>query len=65
MAYDHLFSCRGLAGSASLVFITFGEFLLVAIASSFPSWSKLALAAGILNAAALLLFPFIPESARW
>jgi hypothetical protein len=30
-----------------------------------PAWGHLAIAAGAINVAALLLFPFIPESARW
>jgi hypothetical protein len=49
----------------SLVLFTVGEFLLVALAVGLPAWGHLAIAAGAINAAALLLFPFIPESARW
>jgi hypothetical protein len=49
----------------SLLYFTVGEFLLVALAVGLPAWGHLAIAAGAINAAALLLFPFIPESARW
>jgi hypothetical protein len=42
-----------------------GEFLLVALAVGLPAWGHLAIAAAAINAAALLLFPLIPESARW
>jgi triphosphoribosyl-dephospho-CoA synthetase len=49
----------------SLLFFTVGEFLLVALAVGLPSWGHLAMAAGAVNMATLLLFPFIPESARW
>ncbi|WIA32316.1 hypothetical protein OEZ86_003156 [Tetradesmus obliquus] len=56
---------RGRASVGSLLFFTVGEFLLVALAVGLPAWNHLAIAAGALNAAALLLFPFIPESARW
>jgi hypothetical protein len=60
----HLFY-RGRASVGSLLFFTVGEFLLVALAVGLPAWGHLAIAAGAINAAALLLFPFIPESARW
>lgn len=42
-----------------------GEFLLVAVAFALPCWRHVTLAAGCLNAACLLLYPFVPESARW
>jgi hypothetical protein len=57
--------CRGRASVGSLLFFTVGEFLLVALAVSLPAWGHLAIAAGAINVATLLLFPFIPESARW
>lgn len=49
----------------SLVFFVVGEFVLVALAVALPNWRHLSIAAGGINAAALLLYPFIPESARW
>lgn len=58
-------SFRGLASVASMSFITLGEFLLVGLAYALPHWRYLTLAAAALNAAGLLLYPFIPESARW
>lgn len=42
-----------------------GEFLLVALAYGLPAWQHLVLAAGCLNAAMLLLYPIVSESARW
>lgn len=57
-------SFRGLASVSSLAFITLGEFLLVGLAATVPHWRYLTLAAAGLNTAGLLLYPFIPESAR-
>eukprot|EP00775_Hariotina_reticulata_P004347 gene4347-4600_t len=42
-----------------------GEFLLVALGYALPNWRHLALAAACINVGALLLFPVVPESARW
>lgn len=42
-----------------------GEFLLVALAFALPAWNDLMLAAGCINAAALLLYPLVAESGRW
>jgi hypothetical protein len=49
----------------SLLLFPAGEFLLVALAVALPYWGHLAVAAGAVNVAALLLFPFMTESARW
>lgn len=38
---------------------------MVALAWALPNWQHLTIAAGAVNAAALLLYPVIPESARW
>jgi hypothetical protein len=43
----------------------FGEYLLVALAVLVPNWRSLMLAAGSVGTIALLLYPFVPESARW
>jgi hypothetical protein len=37
----------------------------VALAFALPAWQHLVLAAGCLNAATLLLYPIVTESARW
>eukprot|EP00882_Tetradesmus_deserticola_P030011 GHRQ01033663.1.p1 GENE.GHRQ01033663.1~~GHRQ01033663.1.p1 ORF type:complete len:211 (-),score=47.02 GHRQ01033663.1:679-1311(-) len=58
-------SCRSRARVGLLLFFTVGEFLLVALAVGLPAWGHLALVAGAINIAAMLLYPFIPESARW
>lgn len=50
----HLLSC-----------LQVGEFLLVALAFALPAWKDLMLAAGCINAAALLLYPLVAESGRW
>jgi hypothetical protein len=49
----------------SLLLFPAGEFLLVALAVALPSWGHLAIAAGAINVAALLLFPLMTESPRW
>lgn len=56
---------RGRVTIASLMLFTVGEFILVALGFALPNWRNLTIAAGAFNAAALLLFPAIPESARW
>jgi hypothetical protein len=43
----------------------FGEYLLVALAVLVPNWRSLTLAAGCVGTIALLLYPIVPESARW
>lgn len=43
---------------------TLGEFVLVGLAWALPHWRNLTLAAGLLTAGSLLLFPWVPESAR-
>jgi len=42
-----------------------GEFLLVALAYALPAWQHLVLAAACINAATLLLYPLVSETARW
>lgn len=56
---------RGIAGISSTLFFAGGEFLLLGLAYALPNWRHLTLTAGLLNAAALLLLPAVPESARW
>eukprot|EP00775_Hariotina_reticulata_P004351 gene4351-4604_t len=56
---------RGLANILSLSMFTVGEFVLVGLAYALPNWRHLTIAAGAVNVAALLLWPFISESARW
>jgi len=48
-----------------VVLMQAGEFLLVALAYALPAWQHLVLAAACINAATLLLYPFVSESARW
>lgn len=38
---------------------------MVALAYALPAWQHLVLAAACINAAALLLYPLVSESARW
>jgi hypothetical protein len=57
--------CRGIAGVPQVVMFCFGEYLLVALAVLVPNWRSLMLAAGSVGTIALLLYPFVPESARW
>lgn len=57
--------CRGIAGVPQVVLFCVGEFLLVGLAVLVPHWRSLTLAAGSVCAAALLLYPAVPESARW
>jgi hypothetical protein len=42
-----------------------GEFLLVALAFALPACNHLLLAAACINAACLLMYPLVNESARW
>lgn len=42
-----------------------GEFVLVGLAFALPGWQHLLLAVGCINAATLLLYPIVSESARW
>jgi hypothetical protein len=42
-----------------------GEFLMVALGYALPAWQHLVLATACINAAALLLYPLVSESARW
>jgi hypothetical protein len=42
-----------------------GEFVLVGLAFALPGWQHLLLAVGCINAATLLLYPIVAESARW
>jgi hypothetical protein len=42
-----------------------GEFLMVALGYALPAWQHLVLAIACINAAALLLYPLVSESARW
>jgi hypothetical protein len=43
---------------------TLEEFVLAGLAFALPNWRNLTMAAGLITAAGLLLFPCIPESAR-
>lgn len=56
---------RAFANIAVCSMFTVGEFILAALAYTLPNWQHLTIAAGALQAAALLLYPLIPESARW
>lgn len=56
---------QGTAGIATTVIFTVGEFLLCAVAYALPNWRYLTLVAAAINTAALLLWPFVPESPRW
>lgn len=56
--------CRGIAGTSICLMFTLGEFVLVGLAWALPHWRNLTLAAGLLTAGSLLLFPWVPESAR-
>lgn len=58
-------SFRGIAAVPQVVMFCVGEYILVALAVSVPNWRSLTLAAGAICAAALLLYPVVPESARW
>ncbi|WIA42349.1 hypothetical protein OEZ86_008360 [Tetradesmus obliquus] len=58
-------SHRGIAGTSICLMFTLGEFVLVGLAWALPHWRNLTLAAGLLTAGSLLLFPWVPESARW
>jgi hypothetical protein len=58
-------SCRGHAAVGSLLLFPAGEFLLVGLAVALPAWGHLEIAAGAINVASLLLFPFMTESPRW
>jgi MFS family permease len=51
--------------AAAVVHAQVGEFLMVALAYALPSWRHLALACASINAGCLLLYPCVPESARW
>lgn len=42
-----------------------GEFIMVALGFALPSWQHLLIACASINAAALLLYPLVSESARW
>jgi hypothetical protein len=42
-----------------------GEFVLVGLAFALAGWQRLVLAVGCINAATLLLYPIVSESARW
>lgn len=48
-----------------MALFTVGEFLMVALAYALPAWQHFVLAAACINAAVLLLYPFVSESARW
>uniref|UniRef100_A0A383VW07 Major facilitator superfamily (MFS) profile domain-containing protein n=1 Tax=Tetradesmus obliquus TaxID=3088 RepID=A0A383VW07_TETOB len=56
---------RGVAGIITQVFFIVGEFALVIIAVVLPSWRGQFAAGAVLCAAALLLWPLVPESGRW
>lgn len=58
--------CNLLVPAACLqVFFIVGEFALVIIAVMLPSWRGQFAAGAVLCAAALLLWPLVPESGRW
>lgn len=58
-------SHRGHAGVASLGMYVLGEFVLLAMASALPQWRHLSIASGCMSVALLLVYPLVPESARW
>lgn len=47
------------------MFFILGEFVLVGIAAAFRPWRALCFACAAVNAAALGLWPLLPESPRW
>lgn len=63
--YAHISCFQGTAGIATTIVFTIGEFLLCVMAYVLPNWRHLMLAAAAVNAAALLLYPLVPESPRW
>eukprot|EP00201_Polytomella_parva_P022882 CAMPEP_0175043076 /NCGR_PEP_ID=MMETSP0052_2-20121109/2958_1 /TAXON_ID=51329 ORGANISM="Polytomella parva, Strain SAG 63-3" /NCGR_SAMPLE_ID=MMETSP0052_2 /ASSEMBLY_ACC=CAM_ASM_000194 /LENGTH=596 /DNA_ID=CAMNT_0016306039 /DNA_START=194 /DNA_END=1981 /DNA_ORIENTATION=+ len=56
---------RGIAGVATQLYFTAGEFVLVLVAVIFKDWRALCFACAAISAAAAFLFPWIPESPRW
>jgi hypothetical protein len=48
-----------------MLLLQVGEFAIIALAYALPAWQHLLLAVGCLNAATLLLYPIVTESARW
>jgi hypothetical protein len=55
-----LCACAGVACTVQV-----GEFLMVGLAFALSYWRHLALACASINAACLLVYPAVPESARW
>ncbi|PNW78695.1 hypothetical protein CHLRE_09g387060v5 [Chlamydomonas reinhardtii] len=56
---------RGTAGVTTQCVFIFGEFVLVLIAYVARPWRVLSFTVAVVNAAQLLLWPFLPESPRW
>lgn len=54
-----------MASITSSLFWSAGEFMLVGLAIALPNWRHLTLLAGGMTVAVLMLYPLIPESARW
>ena len=54
-----------MAGINALMFFIVGEFVMVALGFALPAWQHLLIACACINAACLLLYPLVPESARW
>jgi hypothetical protein len=42
-----------------------GEFIILALGFALPAWQHFLVACACINAAALLLYPFVSESPRW
>lgn len=53
------------AGIATQLFFILGEFVLVILAFIFGTWRSLAIACAVVCASFLVLWPVVPESARW
>lgn len=58
-------SRRGVSSAFSGMFWPTGEFVLVGLAYGVHNWRTFTIITGCLSVAGLLLWPFIPESARW
>lgn len=54
-----------LCAAVLLCSLQVGEFLIVGLGYALPAWQHLTLAIACVNAAMLLLYPLVSESARW
>lgn len=66
--HDACSECAGRPDSCLIVVcvdVQVGEFVMVGLGYALPAWQHLVLAAACINAAILLLYPLVSESARW